>query len=101
MSYESVKRYHASIPAIIAELPIRLGPEALSILHDATVAIVRLDTEAGTDVLNMASTLLRSESVASSKIERLNATSQELGLAALRQRGRTEATVVLRNVESM
>lgn len=96
-----LKTYHASIPAIIAELPIRLGPEALSILNDATVAIVRLDTEVGTDLLNVASSLLRSESVASSKIERLNATSQELGIAALRQRGRTEATVVLRNVESM
>lgn len=96
-----LKTYDASIPAVIAELPVRLGPDALSILDEATVDIVRLDTEVGTDLLNMASFLLRSESVASSKIERLNATSQDLGFAALRLRGRTEATAVLRNVESM
>lgn len=96
-----LKTYDASIPASIAKLPIRLGPDASSILHEATVVIVRLDTEVGTDLLNVAGFLLRSESVASSKIERLEATSQDLGIAALRRRGRTDATVVLRNVESM
>ena len=96
-----LRTYDASIPALIAKLPVRLGAEAMTVLNDATVAIVRLDTEVGADFLNVASSLLRSESVASSKIERLNATSQELGIAALHQRNRTEATVVLRNVESM
>lgn len=97
-----IRSYAAAVPPFIAGASVRPGAAAAAALDAATTEIVRLDTEVGTDLLNVAGALLRSESVASSKIEQLNATSQELGIAALRSGNkRQEATLVLRNVEAM
>ncbi len=97
-----IRSYAAAVPPYIADAPVRPGAAAAAALDAATTEIVRLDTEVGTDLLNVAGSLLRSESVASSKIERLNATSEELGIAALRSGNkRGEATLVVRNVEAM
>lgn len=66
-----LRDYDAAVPPRIAELVPRVGPSAVKALTDATAAIATLDAQAETDVGSLWTQLLRSESVASSKIERI------------------------------
>jgi Fic family protein len=96
------RTYEAAVPPFIAGLDVRLGGEAAARAEEAAAEIARLDAQAGDHLADLTGALLRSESVASSKIERLDATSRELGIAALRRGNRRgDATLVLRNVDAM
>jgi Fic family protein len=90
--------FEAALPADIATREIRPGPEAAAAL--AAVAILERSTTV--DLTALAGALLRSESVASSKIEHLRASQREVGLAMLRGIPvHSAATHVAANVRAM
>src|SRR5690349_15554200 len=65
--------YEAAIPATIAELPLLLPNDVASAAEDAANEISRFDADMGGEIAPFTSMLLRSESAASSKIEKLTA----------------------------
>lgn len=78
------REFEAAVPADIATRPVRPGPEASAALAAATEAVAVLERSTTVDLTALAGALLRSESVASSKIEHLRASQYEVGLAMLR-----------------
>lgn len=78
------REFDAAVPAAIADRPVRPGPEASAALDAAAEAITVLDRSTTVDLTALAGALLRSESVASSKIEHLRASQRDVGLAMLR-----------------
>ncbi len=76
--------FDAAVPPAIAGRPVQPGPEATAALAAAAEAVTVLDRSTTVDLTALAGALLRSESVASSKIEHLRATQREVGLAMLR-----------------
>jgi Fic family protein len=61
-----------SIPPLIAELDPQLDRPTREAVEEAQIAAVRLDASGGPHLAALSGFLLRSESVASSKIERIN-----------------------------
>jgi Fic family protein len=78
------REFDAAVPAAIADRPVTPGPEATAALEAAAEAIAVLDRSTTIDLTALAGALLRSESVASSKIEHLRASQRDVGLAMLR-----------------
>ncbi|MEJ2577795.1 MAG: Fic family protein [Kineosporiaceae bacterium] len=76
--------FDATVPAAVADRPVRPGPEAAAALAAAAEAVDVLDRSTTVDLTALAGALLRSESVASSKIEQLRASQRDVGLAMLR-----------------
>lgn len=94
--------YRAAVLREIGELPdVPLSPEARALVTEATAEIARFDAEVGSDVAPFASILLRSESVASSRIENLTASAKAIALAELGDRSRENATVIVANTVAM
>jgi len=92
--------FDAAVPPAIAGRAVRPGPEAAATLAAATAAVEVLDRSGGIDLMALAGSLLRSESVASSRIEHLRATQQDVGVAMLRE-GTGAAAQVAANVRAM
>jgi Fic family protein len=91
----------AVLPSI-ADRPVRLSPAARDLALAAAEAIRVLDNETTVDLTALAGALLRSESVASSRIEHLASSQRELGLAMLRGIPvATAAAQVAANVRAM
>jgi Fic family protein len=78
------REFEAAVPAAIAGRPVTPGPEARAALAAAAESVAVLDRSTTVDLTALAGALLRSESVASSKIEHLRASQREVGLAMLR-----------------
>lgn len=76
--------FEAAVPPSIAQRPVGCGPAVAAVLDAAAQAVVALDASTTVDLTALAGALLRSESVASSKIEHLSASQAEVGLAMLR-----------------
>jgi Fic family protein len=96
------REFEAAVPADIATRPVRPGPEAVAALAAATEAVAVLERSTTVDLTALAGALLRSESVASSKIEHLRASQCEVGLAMLRGVPiHSAATHVAANVRAM
>ncbi|MEX2106948.1 MAG: Fic family protein [Solirubrobacterales bacterium] len=99
--------YRAFIPDHIASRDFLLSGEASTALHDATKALAALAEEPLTlaKLGAVAQNLLRSESVASSRIEGVAISHKRLARAAYqsagRRRGDNRAAEVLGNVEAM
>ena len=100
-------RYRAFVPDPIARRDFQLGPDAVAALHRATKALERLQhtpTRVATSGA-VAQNLLRSESVASSRIEDVLISHRRLARAAHTSPGKrrrdTRAAEVLGNVEAM
>src|SRR6266545_2221803 len=85
------------VPRIPAELVSRRVRER----HDGSIEIAQFDAEMGTDIAPFASILLRSESAASSRIERLTASAKAIGLAELGDRDRQNASEIVANTHAM
>ncbi|WP_088315738.1 Fic family protein [Kineosporia sp. R_H_3] len=96
------REFEAAVPPAIGDRPVRPGPEARAALAAATEAVAVLDRSATVDLTALAGALLRSESVASSRIEHLRASQREVGLAMLRGGDpRSAAAHVAANVRAM
>ncbi len=91
-----------AVPALLAAQPLDLPAPVRAALAAATEAVRVLDASTTVDLTALAGALLRSESVASSKIEHLDASQRDLGLAMLRGVPvHTAAAHVAANVRAM
>lgn len=95
-SYES-----AVIPEIADLDSVPLSSQALTLATAASAEIARFDAEFGIDVAPFAAILLRSESVASSRIENLTASAKAIALAEAGDTSRENATVIVANTTAM
>jgi Fic family protein len=94
--------YQAAIPAKIANLDVNLPSEVLANAEDASQEIARFDTELGGEIAPFASVLLRTESVASSKIENLTASARAIAEAeTLGNTKRRNASIIVANTRAM
>ena len=94
-SYES-----ALVPRIASRTP-GLGARAIASLSEATAAIAALDAAAELDVGPLWSQMLRSESVASSKIENIYTRQEELAAALAGARASKAARDVAAHVDAI
>lgn len=95
------REFDAAVPPAIADRDLRPGPEAAAALAAATAAVDVLDRSATIDLSALAGSLLRSESVASSRIEHLRASQCDVGIAMLREGVKGAAAQVAANVRAM
>lgn len=96
------RHYQSAIPVDIADIDLRIGRTAAINLNEAAVAVAALESDPNIRFMDTAGALLRSESVGSSRIERLDADARTLGLAAIGEAGRRSvATQVWANVRAM
>ncbi|MEQ6896007.1 Fic family protein [Microbacterium sp. KR10-403] len=81
-----------SIPPRIADLHIRLAPDRAAAAERAVIEIATTDTDARPQPRALGRFMLRSESVASSKIERISASADDFARALAGQRSNSSAT---------
>ena len=93
--------YQAAVVPMIADLDVLLPGEIVTIADDASIEIARFDTEMGADIAPFAAILLRSESAASSRIERLTASAKAIALAELGDDDRRNAAEIVANTHAM
>ncbi|PJJ70408.1 Fic family protein [Sediminihabitans luteus] len=77
------RTYVAALVPSIASLPVELPPGLDARAGEASREIARFDAELGGELAPFAAVLLRSESAASSKIERLTASARQIAMAEL------------------
>jgi Fic family protein len=94
--------YEAAVVKPIADLlDVPLSPQARSLAVAASTEIARFDAEVGADIAPFAAILLRSESVASSRIENLTASAKAIALAEVGDTSRENASVIVANTTAM
>jgi Fic family protein len=94
-------RYHASIPALIADLDLHLPGPLAAYAEDATESLIRFDSGLGGEIAPFAALLLRSEAVASSQIEHLTASARQILTAELGVKAKANATMIAANTRAM
>ena len=103
--YRRACRYEAYLPAPLAEIPFSLGAAASGVVSDAEHAIQQLNASAQPALAPLARLLLRTESIASSKVEGLQVGVRELARAEAKvetgQNVGPTALEVLANVDAM
>jgi Fic family protein len=92
--------HRAVLPHIAASIPL-ISPALSSQVEEATADIVRFDAEMGREIANYGSALLRSESAASSKIERLAASACAIATAEAEGSGSRNAAEIVANTHTM
>lgn len=90
----------AVVPPISAAQPVISGRLA-ALVEEATIETVRFDRDLGDDAAPFAALLLRSESAASSQIEKLTVGARRIALAQLGDRSSPNAALVASNVAAM
>lgn len=94
--------YQAAIPADIADVAdAPMTPATRALVTEAATEIARFDQEVGADLAPFSSILLRTESVASSRIENLTASAKAIALAELGDTDRENAAVIVANTVAM
>lgn len=94
--------YEAAIPAAIANVAdVPLTPATRALVTEAATEIARFDQEVGADLAPFSAILLRTESVASSRIENLTASAKAIALAELGDTSRENAAVIVANTVAM
>jgi Fic family protein len=93
--------YQAAVPAVIADVEVRLPPEVWSASTEAAQEVARFDAELGGEIAPFAAVLLRSESAASSQIENLTASARAIAEATLGEPAGANARQVVGNVDAM
>ena len=100
--FDFIGSYRAAVPMPIADIDHVPVPVAvLALADDASSEIARFDTELGAEIAPFAALLLRSESMASSKIENLSASAKAVALAELGDCSRRNAGVIVANTRTM
>ncbi len=103
--YRRACEYHMYIPEPLAALDLSLTGDTASVVSDAERAIAALNARARPELGPLARLLLRTESIASSKVEGLQVDARSLARAdAAQDLGQTvghQAADVLANVEAM
>lgn len=94
--------YQAALPPSIAnQTDLGLDAETFAHVEDASTEATRFDAEFGTDILPFSSLLLRSESVASSRIENLTASARTVALAEISDHTKQNGQIIVANVRAM
>lgn len=93
--------YTAAIPPFIARADVAISAELAALSEDARAEAQRFDTENGEVVAPFASLLLRSESVASSRIENLTANARSIFQAELGDTSKPNARQIVGNTRAM
>ena len=94
--------YQAAIPASIATAPKpAISNDLLERTADLMAALARFDAAQETRGYNLPALLLRSESAASSQIERLTSSARNVALAELSDDAPGNATIIAGNVTAM
>ena len=93
--------YSAAVLAPIAGLDVPVPPALAAEADDALAELARFDAEAGRDLAPFGAVLLRSESAASSRIERLTASARAIAESELTGSGRSNASLIVANVAAM
>jgi Fic family protein len=98
-------RYEALLPAPLSELSLRISAETAGLISDAEQAIHELNAAAVPALAPLARLLLRTESIASSKVEGLQLGVAELARAEVRRevglRVSASAVEILANIDAM
>lgn len=89
------------MPEIANTARLDISNESLSVLVEASHEIARFDDELGIELAPFSAVLLRSESVASSKIEKLSASAKTISLAELGDPSHRNANIIVANVAAM
>ena len=103
--YRRACGYDAFVPGRLAELAVDLSGDVAGILSDAENAIADLNGRAGPELAPLARLLLRTESIASSKVEGMQSDARTLARAeANRDTGRNigrQAAEIIANIDAM
>lgn len=90
--------YQAALPLLIAERSVAVPDDLSARISALLVEMARFDVELGQRADNVPTMLLRSESSASSQIDRLTSTSQSVALAELYPKASSDARLVVANM---
>lgn len=93
--------YEAAIPPFIAERTVTVASAVQAAAADAVAEIARFDAELGHEIAPFSAVLLRTESAASSRIERVTASARALAEAEAGLRATGNAVDVVGNVRAM
>lgn len=93
--------YQAAIPLKIRERTIQLPNDLEVRISELLVKLARFDTQQSAKEYNFPAMLLRSESVASSKIERLSSSIRNIALAEISEKAPKNAKEIVQNVYAM
>ena len=103
--YRRACAYDVFIPKTISDLEIQLPGDVAGVVSDAEQAIADLNRAAGPELIPLARLLLRTESIASSKVEGMQVDARTLARAEANQEtGRRvgpEAAEILANIDAM
>lgn len=90
--------YQATLPLLIAERSVAVPDDLSARISALLVEMARFDVELGQRADNVPTMLLRSESSASSQIDRLTSTAQSVALAELYPKASSDARLVVANM---
>ena len=90
--------YQAALPLLIAERSVAVPDDLSARISALLVEMARFDVELGQRADNVPTMLLRSESSASSQIDRLTSTAQSVALAELYPKASSNARLVVANM---
>lgn len=90
--------YQAALPLLIAERSVAVPDDLSARISALLVEMARFDVELGQRADNVPTMLLRSESSASSQIDRLTSTAQSVALAELYSKASSDARLVVANM---
>jgi len=103
--YRRACAYEAFIPFPLSDLGLQVPGDVAGIVSDAEKAIADLNRRAGPELMPLARLLLRTESIASSKVEGMQVDARTLARAEVNQEaGRRvgpEAAEILANIDAM
>lgn len=91
----------AVLPPIASVAQVPLPHEVATEAADAAAEVARFDAELGGEIAPFAAVLLRTESVASSKIEHLTASVRAIASAEVGDRSRRNASLIVANTHAM
>lgn len=90
--------YQAALPLLIAERSVAVPDDLSARISALLVEMARFDVELGQRADNVPTMLLRSESSASSQVDRLTSTAQSVALAELYPKASSDARLVVANM---
>ncbi len=93
--------YQAAVPPVIADLDVPLSSESLGEAEQAAIELSRFDSDMGHEIAPYASIILRSESMASSRIENITSGARAIAEAEVTGGGHGNAAVIVANVAAM
>ncbi|MEG3614321.1 Fic family protein [Isoptericola haloaureus] len=93
--------YRAAVVPEIADAQVRLAPETMAVVEEATQDVTRFDEQMSSLPVPMPAVLMRSESASSSQIEHLTTNARNLAMASIGIDAKQNAELVAANVRAM